>query len=125
MELITNNIDLILSGIAIIAGLVAGGRYLRYYKIVAEVAFSVWAVVEKHGVDKNLKGGQKLSAFIETWRQAHMNKFGKAPTVKAEKVALAKATDLSVKDKIITASSPLFSAPVLGTLELGPHSEEK
>ena len=105
-DFVLSNFGLLVGMVFLLLSLIFTGKKIRFVQWLAETSFFAWNKAEQKGILEGLKGFDKLDYYIKLAEIEYWKKFKKdMPEIVTEKF-VDKATELSIKEKVIAASSP-------------------
>ena len=101
LEWIMDNFTVVATIVLFIAGIVLRERKRAWFEWANETLFMAFDNAEKRGILEGLPAADKLEHYLNIWRQAYREQFGREPSEQAMLYAMNKAAELSNKEKTI------------------------
>ncbi len=99
MEWFMENFALVATIIAFAAAFLLTGKRRAYFEWANEILFLAFDNAEKRGLLDGWSAADKLRHYLEIWRQAYIDRFGREPGEEAMQFAINKAAELARKEK--------------------------
>lgn len=100
-DLITSNFPLVATIVVFVAAMVLRERSRAWFEWANETLFMAFDNAEKRGILEGLPGVDKLEHYLNIWRQAYREQFGREPSENDMIYAVNKATELAKKEKTV------------------------
>ena len=101
MEWFMENFALVATIIAFAAAFLLTGKRRAYFEWANEILFLAFDNAEKRGLLDGWSAADKLRHYLEIWRQAYIDRFGREPGEEEMQFAINKAAELARKEKSI------------------------
>lgn len=111
MEWILDNFAVVATIVVFVAGIVLRERKRAWFEWANETLFMAFDNAEKKGILEGLSGADKLRHYLNIWRQAYMERFGREPSETDMNYAINRATELAKREKEIRAMVASLANP--------------
>ncbi len=108
---ILDNFAVVATIVLFVAGIVLRERKRAWFEWANETLFMAFDNAEKRGILEGLNGADKLQHYLNIWRQAYREQFGKEPSGNAMIYAINKAAELSKQEKEIREKVAALANP--------------
>ena len=106
LSFVQSQTGIVVTVVFLLLGVVLSGQRLLWFKWFNEVTQFAFLRAEEKGLLDGIKGIEKLRYYMEIWEHEYRKKYMTEPPEEALKKAVNKATELSVKEKVIAYADP-------------------
>lgn len=110
-DFLLNNLSTVAVVVLFIAAAFLSGKRRAYFEWANETLFLAFDNAEKRGLIDDIPGSDKLRHYLNIWRNAYRERFGKDPDEKKIAFAIERAADLAQKEKSVRAVVESLSNP--------------
>lgn len=111
LEWILDNFTVVATIVLFVAGIVLRERQRSWFEWANETLFMAFDNAEKRGLLEGLPGAEKLEHYLNIWRKAYWERFGKEPGESDMAYAINKATELAKREKEIREMVASLASP--------------